>query len=114
MAARSPARFLAPVALLGFVLALFLIVSHSASPGGGSTGNEATTNQERATSTPTAGKGGTTSSGKKGKRFYTIKAGDTPTAIAGKTGVPLATIEQLNPDLDPQTLSPGQRIKLRK
>jgi LysM repeat protein len=112
MAARSPARFLAPLALLGFVLALFLIVSHSTSDGG-SGGNEAKSSQERATSTPAANSG-TSSSGKRGKRFYTIKTGDTPSAIAEKTGVPLSTIEELNPDLDPQTLAPGQRVKLRK
>jgi LysM repeat protein len=113
MAARSPARFLAPLALLGFVLALFLIVSHSTSDGG-ATGNEAKTNQSPA-STPAANSGGDSSSGsKRGKRFYTVKAGDTPSAIAERAGVPLSTIEQLNPDLDPQTLSPGQRIKLRK
>jgi LysM repeat protein len=114
MAARSPARFLAPLALLGFVLALFLIVSHTSS-GGGSTGSEAKTNQARPSSTPAADSGGGSSSSKgRGKRFYTIKAGDTPSAIAEKTGVPLTQIEQLNPDLDPQALSPGQRIKLRK
>jgi LysM repeat protein len=112
MAARSPARFLAPLALLGFVLALFLIVSHSTS-NSGSSGNEAKSSQERATSTPAAN-GDKSSSGKRGKRFYRIKTGDTPSSIADETGVPLSEIEQLNPDLDPQTLSPGQRIKLRK
>jgi LysM repeat protein len=112
MAARSPARFLAPLALLGFVLALFLIISHSSSDNGPG-GNEAKSCQGRATSTP-AGKGGTSSSGKRGQRFYRIRSGDTPSSIAEKTGVPLTQIEALNPDLDPQTLSPGQRIKLRK
>jgi LysM repeat protein len=50
----------------------------------------------------------------KGRRRYTVKAGDTPSSIAEKTGVPLEEILRLNPDLDPQTLSPGQRIKLRQ
>ena len=112
MAARSPARFLAPLALLGFVLALFLVVSNSTS-NGGSGGNDATPTEQRATATPAAN-GGKSSSGKRGKRFYTVKVGDTPSAIAEKTGVPLSQIEQLNPDLDPQTLSPGERIKLRR
>jgi LysM repeat protein len=111
MAARSPARFLAPLALLGFVLALLLIVSHSSSDGSG--GNEAKPNQEQPAGTPAADSGGNGSS-KKGPRFYRVKAGDTPSAIADKTGVPLSTIEQLNPDLDPQALSPGARVKLRK
>jgi LysM repeat protein len=112
MAARSPARFLAPLALLGFVLALLLIVSHSSSDGG-SGGNEAKTNQGQPAATPAANSGGNGSS-KKGPRFYRVKAGDTPSSIADKTGVPLSTIEQLNPDLDPQALSPGERVKLRK
>src|SRR3954471_11078249 len=111
MAARSPARFLAPLALLGFVLALFLIVSHSSNDGTG--GNEAKSSQQPVT-TPAANSGGNGSSSKKGPRFYRVKVGDTPSAIAEKTGVSLSTIEQLNPDLDPQALSPGARVKLRK
>jgi LysM repeat protein len=114
MAARSPARFLAPLALLGFILALLLIVSHSSSDSG-SAGNEAKSTQEQPTSTSASGNGGSSSSKKKkGPRFYTVKVGDTPSAIAEKTGVPLSTIEQLNPSLDPQALSPGARVKLRK
>jgi LysM repeat protein len=115
MAARSPARFLAPLALLGFVLALLLIVSHSSSDSG-SGGNEAKTTQEQPTPSSASGKGGASSKGgkTKGPRFYTVKVGDTPSAIAEKTGVALTAIEQLNPSLDPQALSPGARIKLRK
>jgi LysM repeat protein len=115
MAARSPARFLAPLALLGFVLALLLIVSHSSSDGG-SSGNQAKSTQEQPTPTSASGDGGGSSNGgkAKGPRFYRVKVGDTPSAIAEKTGVSLSTIEQLNPSLDPQALSPGERIKLRK
>ncbi len=43
-----------------------------------------------------------------------VKGGDTPSGIAEKTGVPLARILALNPDLDPQTLTPGTKIKLRR
>ncbi len=68
----------------------------------------------RATASP-SGKGGTgTKSKRKGPRRYTVKSGDTPSSIADKTGVPLEEILRLNPDLDPQTLSPGERIKLRQ
>jgi LysM repeat protein len=113
MAARSPARFLAPLALLGFVLALGLIVTHSSDSGSGGQSN---TSQEQPSVTPSAKSGGKSASASKtkGPRFYTIKPGDTPSAIAAKTGVALATIEQLNPSLDPQALSVGTRIKLRK
>jgi LysM repeat protein len=111
MAARSPARFLAPLALLGFVVALFLVVSHSTS--GGGSGNDAKTTQERPATSTSASDGGASTT-HKGPRYYSVKPGDTPTSIASKTGVPLTQIEQLNPNLDPQTLNPGERIKLRK
>jgi LysM repeat protein len=114
MAARSPARFLAPVALLAFALALFLVVGRT-SPDGGSAGTDANTTQEQpASSTPTPGGGDDApAADSKGPRFYRVKPGDTPSAIAESTGVPLSQIMELNPDLDPQTLAPGQRIKLR-
>ena len=44
---------------------------------------------------------------------YTVKAGDTLGGIAAKTGVSLSRIQELNPDLDPQALVSGQKIKLR-
>jgi LysM repeat protein len=43
-----------------------------------------------------------------------VVAGDTPSTIAEKTGVPLDQLEELNPDIDPQQLSPGQRLRLRR
>ena len=48
-----------------------------------------------------------------GDRFYIVKDGDVLSVIADETGVPLADIERLNPDVDAQTLHAGQRIKLR-
>lgn len=44
---------------------------------------------------------------------YTVQSGDTLSAIAIETGVPVEKIEQLNPDLDPQSLTTGQVLKLR-
>ena len=41
-----------------------------------------------------------------------MKPGDTLTVIADKTGVSLETIQRLNPDVDPQALQTGQRLKL--
>ena len=43
-----------------------------------------------------------------------MKPGDTPSGIAEKTGVPLGVILALNPELDPQTLAPGTKIRLRR
>ncbi len=44
---------------------------------------------------------------------YVVKEGDTLTAIAHKTGVGVAKIERLNPEVDPQILIAGERLKLR-
>ena len=105
MAHRSPARFLAPLALLAFVFALFMVVqsSRTESDGSGSP-NRATDSRPTATATPA----------RKGPRRYRVKVGDTPSSIAEKTGVPLEDILRLNPDLDPQTIQVGQRIRLRQ
>jgi LysM repeat protein len=47
------------------------------------------------------------------KKTYTVQPGDTLTAIAHKTGVPVAEILALNPEADPQILIAGQTLKLR-
>lgn len=44
---------------------------------------------------------------------YTIQSGDTLTAIAQKTGVPVAELQALNPEVDPHTLIAGETLKLR-
>ena len=107
MAGRSPARLLAPLALVAFALALFLVVSSTTGDVGGDTGAQGTSAPAEATPKPKAQKK------KRTRKTYTIKAGDTPSGIAVKVGVPLDQILELNPDLDPQTLTPGTKIKLR-
>ena len=105
MAGRSPARFLAPLALVAFVIALFMIL------GGEDKGGDqpANTSEPAATATATP-----TQSSKRRRKVYVVKPGDTPSGIAEKTGVPLEDILALNPTLDPQTLAPGTKIRLRK
>jgi LysM repeat protein len=109
MAGRSPARFLAPLALVVVIVALFMVVNSSMKDSSKPGTSGQTTSQP--TATP-SGKGKKRE--RKGPRRYTVKSGDTPSSIADKTGVPLEEILRLNPDLDPQTLSPGQRIRLRQ
>lgn len=106
MAPRSPARFLAPLALVAFCIALFMVVqsSQTSTDAGSGTPNRTTGAEPTATATPE----------RRGRRRYTVKQGDTPSSIAEETGVPLEDILELNPDLDPQTLRPGQRIRLRQ
>ena len=107
MAGRSPARFLAPIALVAFALALFIVVSSTTGDGKGETGARGTSAPAEATPTPGDKKK------RKPRKTYTVKAGDTPSGIAVKFDVPLDQILELNPDLDPQALTPGTKIKLR-
>ena len=44
---------------------------------------------------------------------WIVHSGDTLGSISLKTGIDVATLQSLNPDLDPQTLLEGQRIALR-
>ena len=112
MTHRSPARYLAPLALVGFAVALFIVVSGS-SPSDEVPATPSTTIQQA------SGKDGARKSAAKKKRkksatrSYVVESGDTPSGIAEKTGVSLETIEALNPDLDPQALTVGDKIKLR-
>ena len=45
---------------------------------------------------------------------YTVKTGDTLGSIAEETGVPVERLQELNPEVDPQALVSGQKIKLRE
>jgi LysM repeat protein len=47
-------------------------------------------------------------------RTYTVKSGDTLGSISEKTGIPVDKLQELNPQLDPQQLVSGQKIKLRE
>jgi LysM repeat protein len=46
-------------------------------------------------------------------KTYTVQSGDTLTAIAHKTGVPVAQLQALNPEIDPQILIAGEVLKLK-
>jgi LysM repeat protein len=48
-----------------------------------------------------------------GPMFWTVKPGQSFGLIAAKTGINIATLEQLNPQLKPTTLQPGDRVRLR-
>ena len=110
MARRSPVRFLAPIAVVAFAVALYAVLSHGLSDSSSAPAPPAAPRSGTA-----AKSAGQSKSGKRRRRqSYVVKPGDTPSSIAERTGVPLADIERLNPDLDPQLLSPGTRIRLAK
>jgi LysM repeat protein len=98
MAARSPLRFLAPVAVVFVLVGVVIVVA--------STG----------TSKDHKGSAHTTTAAKPKlprRHTYVVKAGDTLDAISEKVGVPTARLVALNPGLDPQALQLGDRIKIR-
>jgi LysM repeat protein len=99
---RRSARFLAPLALVAFAIVLVLLIS---SAGGGGNSKPSQTQEKR---TPVTRKP------QGPPRRYTVKSSDSSLdQIARENGVATARLLQLNPDLDPQALVPGQRIKLR-
>lgn len=48
------------------------------------------------------------------RKSYVVRSGDTLSAISIDTGVSIARIQALNPNVDVQALQPGQRLKLRR
>jgi LysM repeat protein len=100
---RRPARLFAPLALVACAIAVLVIVGNNSNGGGSKSHNTTTTSSTTTT---------TTQATKHHKRTYIVKNGDVLSQIAIKTGVPLATIQQLNPNVDAQSLHAGQKLKL--
>jgi LysM repeat protein len=103
---RSAARLLAPLALVVVAVAILMVVQAS-------TGSDDASKDDGAKTTSTPQQ--TTQTTKQRVRpSYTVKLNDTLGLISEKTGVSVARLEALNPDLDPQNLIVGQKIKLRE
>jgi LysM repeat protein len=102
---RNPARWLAPLALIACAGAVYTVVRQGQGDGGAA--SPAATQQAR----PSTGSAPRTVATRR-RRAYTVRPGDTLSSIAVKTGVPLETIQRLNPKLDAQALRAGQKVKL--
>lgn len=103
--ARSPMRLLAPLALVAATL-VFLVVIVGALAGGGGDGAGPQAAQE------TERGGGSEQRGGSQGETYEVQDGDTLDGIAAETGVSVEKLEELNPDLDPQSLIAGQELQL--
>jgi len=108
---RSPARLLAPLALVATAVALIAVV---ASSGGGDPASSSAepTATATATATPAKRRGGRARAREDGGGAYTVEPGDTPSSIAEKTGVDLDALLEANPEADPSALTPGQELTL--
>ncbi len=51
---------------------------------------------------------------KKGKRWDTVRAGDTLGQIAARNGTTVEKLRKLNPTLDPQALQLNERVRVRR
>jgi LysM repeat protein len=49
-----------------------------------------------------------------GPRYWKVRPGDSFGLIAAKTRIDITKLEQLNPQLKPATLQPGDRVRLRR
>jgi LysM repeat protein len=105
---RTPARWLAPVALVTVAVAVYAVVDNTLlkddTPSNGSTSTQQAAPKKKTTAAKKA----------RTRRMYTVRSGDTLSAISVKTGVSLATIQRLNPKLDADTLHAGQRVRLAR
>jgi hypothetical protein len=105
---RSPARLLAPVALVAALGAVALVVSSSTGDDDGDDGNATRTAEPRPRQDERPQRG------RPQRTFYRVRLNDTLGLIAEQTGVPVERLEALNPELDAQNLIVGQRIRLRE
>ena len=101
MVARNRGRYLAPVAILIVIAATILIVQGQLGP----TRHSQPRNQLGSFLRKHP---------KKAATFYIVKSGDSLSVISVRTGVPVATLESLNPGINPNALQTGQRLKLRQ
>jgi LysM repeat protein len=99
------ARFIALAALAAAVVAIIVVASntdlHSKTDHKG--GHKAHAQKENQPKKP-----------RTKAKTYEVQSGDTLTSIAHKTGIPLAELQALNPEVDPQTLIAGEVLKLQK
>jgi LysM repeat protein len=95
------ARIFAALALVGAVLIVGVVIASSGGDGS-STKGQGSGHAAKKHSNP-----------KTKAATYTVQTGDTLTSIAHETGVPVAEILRLNPEVDPQILIAGEKLKLR-
>jgi LysM repeat protein len=98
------------VALVASLTAIALVVSNSTSndDNGGDGGSATRTAEPRQTQQERQQRS------RPQRTFYRVRLNDTLGLIAEQTGVPVEQLEALNPELDPQNLIVGQRIRLRE
>jgi LysM repeat protein len=108
-------RYAAPA---GFLLAatVAVVLIHSGLENGGSpprTTTGVTRPGKRVETTPATKTKPKVTRTSSTQRFWTVQAGDTFGVISSKSGVPVATIEQLNPSVKSTSLFIGEKLRIK-
>lgn len=107
------ARWLAPAAFLAAVTIAILIVRSGLSNDEEATQPPAATTTAPATTTRPATTRPATTAAAPVAEFYVIEAGDTLAVIADRYDTTVEELLVLNPDIDPVSLTIGQRIRVK-
>lgn len=99
------ARLVAPLAFFAAAVVLILLVQSGLSADDSDPGTSATPPPSAETTS------GTTTVATERKR-YRVRRGDTLESIAAKFGTTVEQLIELNPNIDPLALSPGQKIRV--
>jgi LysM repeat protein len=114
-------RYAAPAAFLLAVTLAVLLIRSGLESGTTTTqaGTTATTPRKQVTTatttttTTSAGTTATTATTASGKRYWTVRPGDTFGVISSQSGVSVAELARLNPKVSSTSLFIGQKIRIR-
>lgn len=107
--AGSGARMFAPLALIVCAIACFYVITSQ-----GDDGTVKTSGSDSSAKSSSTGSASAAAAAGPKRSVYVVKAGDSFSAIAEKQGVDVNTLQELNPDVDPRALQPGQKLKLKE
>ncbi|MGH3010274.1 MAG: LysM peptidoglycan-binding domain-containing protein [Gaiellaceae bacterium] len=108
------ARFAAPLAFFAAATVLVILVQRALDSDAGEARSDGGSTQEIDTGATTTNPDGTAALPRGCRRpRYTVKSGDTLESIAAKCEVSLSVLLELNPNIDPLALNPGDRIRIR-
>lgn len=108
MTRRSPARLLAPAALVASAVALFVVLASGGGAGTAEAPSSGAEPQVTATATAQASRPRREATG--GGDTYTVEPGDTPDAIAAELGVDTEALLEANPGVEADALTVGQEL----
>jgi len=106
-------RYAAPAAFLLAVTIAVIAVRAGFESGHGTKATTTTTATVKRTKPATTPTTTAAKPPKAVKKFVTVQAGDTFSVISGRTHVPVATIERLNPKVASTTLHIGEQIRIK-